>query len=230
MLFASPGGRAGSAADGPSGRRKNSRAASEERAGHDHVERPVPGAEDRQADVDQLGCVAMRAPHNQPRHTRRTRFEHQQVADASLVGTALVVDDQHITLSGVAERLEKRLRAPGVVPGGQHSPRQPVPRHHRADPRRSCPQRHADTDAGIREERRGQFLERGQHAAPGTRANGCLCRPRRSQPAAWSAPPWEQLIDALRLTMCPPSRYRAGTAVALGAAPVFTATPEILSL
>ena len=71
-------------------------------------------AEDRQADGAQLCGVAVQPPDDDPDQAGARDLERDEVADAGLVGAALVVDDEHVAGFGVPEGLEEHVDAADV--------------------------------------------------------------------------------------------------------------------
>jgi len=124
--------------------------------------------EDRKADLGQFGRVTVQPPHHNPRQPGSLRLQRHQVADARLVGPPTVVDYQHVTLPGAAERLQEHIHA--AVVARRHRPSgEGAARHDRGDAGRRDAQRHFAADARIGHQRRGKAREIFQHAAlPGS--------------------------------------------------------------
>lgn len=68
----------------------------------------------------------MHAPHAEPCNTRSSRFGHDKITDARLVGASTIVDDEHVPFVRVLERFEEQVDAAGV-PTGQRSACDQVP-------------------------------------------------------------------------------------------------------
>ncbi|GAA5035968.1 hypothetical protein GCM10023317_89680 [Actinopolymorpha pittospori] len=75
-------------------------------------------------------------------------LEHHQVADAGLVESSIVVDDEHVAGRGVLERLEEDVHAAAVA-RGKHPTGAPAAWHGGTDGCGSAAHRNARTRTGI---------------------------------------------------------------------------------
>ena len=82
-------------------------------------------AEDRKANRGEFRRIAVQAPHHQACHPGGLGLQYRQVADACLVRTAAVVDDQHVAGLGLTECLQEHVHA-AVVPHWQDPPSDPL--------------------------------------------------------------------------------------------------------
>ena len=98
----------------------------------------------------------MQAPDHDARQSGRLSFEDDQIADAGLVQTAAVVDDEHVTRPGLFQDLEKDVHA-AHVPGGRHAAGQAAGGHN--GPQRGTAQRNPGAQAGVSQVRCGQCPE-----------------------------------------------------------------------
>ena len=102
--------------------------------------RAVAVAEYRQCDLGQFRRIAVQSPYHHPADPCRLCLQHDQIADARLIFPPAVVDDQDVTMGGVAERFQEHINA-AVVAGPGAPVRRPAVRDDRADSRRRDPQR-----------------------------------------------------------------------------------------
>lgn len=79
------------------------------------------GAEHGQADSGDVGGVPVQAPDDDAVEPGGLCLQRDEVADAALIGTAAVVDDQHVTGFGSFQGFQEDVHA-ARVPGRQHPP------------------------------------------------------------------------------------------------------------
>ena len=115
-------------------------------------------AEDRQADGAQLRGVAVQPPDDDPDQAGARDLERDEVADAGLVGAALVVHDEHVAGLGMPEGLEEHVDA-ADVPHRPGPPDDVDAGPDRAQRRRRAPDGDAEPQARVGDVRGGQVLE-----------------------------------------------------------------------
>ena len=70
--------------------------------------------EDREINLPELGRVAMRAPDDDLGQAAMLRFERGQIANASFIEPAVVVDDEDVARLRTFHRLKEDVDAPEV--------------------------------------------------------------------------------------------------------------------
>ena len=90
----------------------------------------------------------MQSPHDEGRDARRLRLEYGQVADAGLVRSAPIVDDQDIARPRRTECLEEDVDA-AVMAGRECAPGDPCTGSNGCNPRRRHAQRHASPQTTV---------------------------------------------------------------------------------
>lgn len=99
-------------------------------------------AEEREADLAQLGRVTMEPPDDEGRNAGGLCLEYRQIADARLIRSARIVHDEDIARPRRPKRLEEDVDA-AVMAGRECSPGDSCTGDNRCNPRRRHPQRHA---------------------------------------------------------------------------------------
>ncbi len=120
--------------------------------------RQRPHAEHRKADLAELRTVAMQSPDNKARHSRSLGLEHNDVADARLVYTCAIIDNDDIASRGPLKSFEKNIDAAHMTnwPGTTGAPHVAIERTHAC---RRETDRNARSQAAIRQIRRRKFVK-----------------------------------------------------------------------
>src|SRR5204863_9502630 len=105
-------------------------------------------AEEREADLAQLGSVTVESPDDEGRDAGRLRLEYRQVADARLVRSARIVYDEDIARPRRTECLEEDVDA-AVMAGRECAPGDPCTGSNGCNPRRRHAQRYASPQTTV---------------------------------------------------------------------------------